>query len=201
MDDQPTLTENPAEIADAERRKAICKRWGVSDQTIRNWEAKGEEVGTPPPIESPVGQDLLDWYRGAYGREPVQKLKQLVAAEQEAEQRAPASDVIIDIHPVRVIRAALERLGLSLTIARLIEEDERCWVEYKKAQEKCEPTDALRRRWGDITEEKRKTQNSKDAVAVALELFKEWIRAELEPQEAKRRKLISGPAGPCAQAT
>lgn len=177
---------------DADRRRSICKRWGVSWQTVTNWRAKGVEVGTPPPLESPVGRDLLVWYRGAYGREPVTKLKELVAREEEAGHEPAGAEVIIDVHPVRVIKAALERLGLSLTIARLIEEDERCWAEYKRAQKLEEPTDALRRRWSDITEEKRKTQNSKDAVVLATELFKEWMRGELEPREAERRKNLSG---------
>ena len=194
MNDQPALPNTSAEAADAASRKAICKRWGVSDQTLRNWQSKGEELGTPPPLESPVGRDLLEWYRGAYGREPVQKLKDLVEAEEQAAQASAqeAQPVIIDMPPIRVIRAALERLGLSLTIARLIEEDERCWAEYKEAQKKGESPDHLRRRWSDITEEKRKTQNSKDAVTLAMELLKEWMRAELEPHEAARRKAISG---------
>lgn len=193
MNDQPQLPNTSSEAADSDRRKAICKRWGVSDQTLRNWEAKGREVGVPPPLHAPDGRDLLEWYRGAYGREPVKKLKDLVAAEEaNAQANGWTPPVLIDAQPVRVIKAALERLGLSLTIARLIEEDERCWAEYKQAQKKDEPTDNLRRRWGDITEEKRKTQNSKDAVAVAVELFKEWIRAEMEPAEAERRRALSG---------
>lgn len=181
-----------ADAAEMDRRSRICKRWGVSWQTVCNWSAKGEEVGVPPPLESPAGRDLLEWYRGAYGREPVQKLKDLVAREDDVAKLPATAEVIIDVHPVRVIKAALERLGLSLTIARLVEEDERCWAEYKKAQRDGEPTDALRRRWGDITEEKRKTQNSKDAVTLAAELFREWVRAELEPREQARRKRLSG---------
>ncbi len=175
-----------------ERRKQICRRWKVSAQTVMNWERRGEEIQIPPPLDSPEGNDLLVWYRGAYGREPVQKLRDLVKKEEEASYEPAGAEVIIDPMPIRVIKSALERLGLSRTIARLVEEDERCWAEYQRAKSREEPTDALRRRWTTITEEKRKTQGSKDAVAVATELFREWCRAELEPVEAERRKKLRG---------
>lgn len=194
MSIQDPLPNTSQEAADPDRMKRICKRWGVSNQTVRNWQAKGEEINVPPPLDSPAGRDLLEWYRGAYGRQPVKKLMDLVVAEEAAQVPDEPAAVIIDTMPIRVIKAALERLGLALTHARLVEEEERCWAEYQQAQAKREPVDIIRRRWSTITEEKRKVQGSKDATTLALELFKEWMRAELEPLEVERRKRISGAA-------
>lgn len=167
-------------------------------RTVQNWIAKGREVGEAPPVLDPDPERLPGWYRRHYGREPVRAVKEALAAARAAADAGEGGEmsrrarVMIDRRPVEVIEQACERLGLSLTIARLVEEDERAWAEYEEARRLGIGEEAARRRWAGVTEAKRAVQKTDDAVAVAVDLLKAWVRRELEPSETARRRALSG---------
>lgn len=180
----------------------IMERWGVSSRTLQNWRVRGEEVGEAPPLAAEDPGALVEWYRRHFGREPHKKVREAAARMRAALHTAeatPAAGRAGDgANPWRlpeagVIAEACSRLGLSLTLARMAQEEERAWLRYEAARRaQSGDVDAARRAWKEITEAKRAAQKTEDAVQVALELFKAWVRTEWEPQERIRREALAG---------
>ena len=162
--------------------KKISDRYAITPRTVRNWNATGAQCGVAVPWADPEG--LLEWYRAQIGREPSARLKDRVA-----EMLAPelVEGVPVEVVPggnigVPAIAAACEALGLSSTLARIVDEEDRAWAEYQAAREKSYGVEAARRNWKEATEAKRAVHKTDDAVMVALKLLKGWTRGEWEPR-------------------
>ena len=172
----------------------LMERWGVTARTLGNWRTRGEERGDVPPLAAEDPRELVEWYRAAYGKEAPAKVR--AAAERMLGDRPAVEllEVVIDAPAVEVLARALDKLGLSQTLARLVEEDERAWEELLAAREAGAGIDGAKRRWIETTELKRAAQKTEDAVQLALELCKGWIRTEWEPGERARRNALQGSA-------
>lgn len=179
------------EMNDQKDFLAAATRWGAHSRTVRKWVEIGGEVGEPPPLYGDDPGDFLDWYRRQIGREPSKRLR-----ERSEEMRREAGlldleEVEVDLGPIAMIGRALERLGLSLALARVLEEEERAHESYQAARQDGRNTDAARRRWREAQEMKRGIQKTDDAVEVAEELLKEWVRKEFEPGERAVRDRLA----------
>jgi hypothetical protein len=158
-------------------------------------------VGSPPPLEDPPA--LLDWYRLHYGREPNKKILAAARAMQEEEEGLLGGEGGLDFEaepidraPLALIQQALALLGLSQNIARLAEETEQAWANYQAATRGGEGNaDVLRKRWRDMAEDLRTHQKSADAVALALELLKEWVRSDWEERSQRIRRALNAAFG------
>ena len=176
--------------------KRAAGRWGVHSRTVLKWVALGEKSGEAPPLLEGDPFDLLEWYRATVGREASAKLKAKAEALRRELGLADAGEVPIDLGPVEVIKKALARLGLSLSLARVIEEEERAHAAYEAARDAGHGVDAARRRWAEAGEMKRALQKSSDAVTVSLELLREWVLMEWEVEErAVRARLVGAVMG------
>ncbi len=168
---------------------AIGQRWGVHSRTVRKWLEVGAEVGEDPGLTGEDAVFFLEWYRKHIGREPAGKLvKKAAELNREAGVGVLVDDAAVDLGPVEMIGRALERLGLSLSFARVIEEEERAHESYQEARREGMNTDAARRRWRDAQEMKRALQKTEDVVRVAEELMREWVRKEFEPVQREVRE-------------
>jgi len=167
----------------------VGQRWGVHSRTVRKWFEIAEEVDEGPFLSGGDTGLFLDWYRRHVGREPSGRVKER-ARELNLEAGIGAESVegSVDLGPVELIGRALERLGLSLSFARVIEEEERAHEAYQAARQDGRNTDAARRRWRDAQEMKRALQKTDDAVKVAEELLREWVRKEFEPHQREVRE-------------
>ena len=168
------------------------RRWKVTLRTVQNWIKKGEAVGAAPPFDAEDPADLIEWYRDVFGKAPKgdveARAKELrIEAGLEAVQ-----EVTIDLGPIEVIQKALERVGMSLSYARIVEEEERAAALYWQLRKDGASTVEARRIWKEASEMKRAAQKGEDAVLVARELLREWVLKEWEPMEREKRKLISG---------
>lgn len=179
----------------ADTDKVLLERWGISLRTLGNWRAKGETVGEAPPLEAEDPTLVLEWYRRHYGREPGKRVKEAARAMKLEAGEAGAEtvpEVTVAEAPAELIGEALERLGLSRTLARLVQEEEKAYVTFQAAQEAGTGEETARRRWKDLLDAKRAVQKTDDAVMTALELLKGWVLKELEPMERERKKALEG---------
>jgi hypothetical protein len=174
------------------RIKSAAVRWGVHSKSIKAYLEKGDEVGKDPPLWAEDPEDFLEWYRIFYGREPSQKVRARAEVLRRDSGLSEVVEVVIDLGPVEVIEKALERLGLSLSLARVIEEEERAHASYRAAMDAGRNADALRKRWRDAGEMKRSLQKGDEAVAAALEILKSWVLKTWEPEERAVREGLSG---------
>ena len=173
--------------------ETIWGRWGVSERTAKNWTDRAGETGRDCPALAADPEEFLAWYREVMGREPSKKILARARELREAAgQAAEVGEVEIDRAPVAMIEAALERLGLARSLGRIIEEEEMAATAYEAARREGLSLEAPRRRWQSALEIKRQAQKNDDAVEVALDLLKEWVKTTWEPGERARRAALSG---------
>lgn len=172
----------------------MASRWGVSDRTVLNWRKAGEKQGAPCPMDTENPDVFFEWYRAVMRREPSEKLfkagKRI--AEEAGEGVEIKTAVELDRAPIDVIENALKLLGLSGTLARAIEEEEFSSRAYARSREEGMASPTLRKNWAEAAAMAAAARKQEDAVKVALELLKEWVRREMEPEERKRREALKG---------
>jgi hypothetical protein len=144
------------------------------------------------PFESENPNDLVEWYRVAFGKAPKGEIEAR-ARELRIEMGLEVVDQVeIDLGPIEVIKKALERVGMDLTFSRIVEEEERAAKMYEVLRVRGVSTSEARRQWKEASEMKRAAQKGDDAVQVARELLREWVLKEFEPVQRDLRKKISG---------
>ncbi len=169
-----------------------ARRWGVTLRTVKNWIEKAGELGGLVPFETENPNDLLEWYRDAFGKAPKGEIETR-ARELRIEAGLEVVDQVeIDLGPIEVIKKALERVGMDLTFSRIVEEEERAAKMYEVLRVRGVSTSEARRQWKEASEMKRAAQKGDDAVQVARELLREWVLKEFEPVQRDLRKKISG---------
>lgn len=169
-----------------------ARRWKVALRTIQNWQRKGEAIGALPPFDAEDANELIEWYRDAYGKEPKTQLKER-AKELRREVGLEVVEVVeIDLGPIETIKLALERVGMDLTFSRIVEEEERAAAMYEVCRKQGASTSEARRQWKEASEMKRAAQKGEDAIQVARELLKEWVLKEFEPVQRRLRENLSG---------
>jgi hypothetical protein len=169
-----------------------ARRWGVTLRTVKNWIEKAQELGGLVPFESENPNDLVEWYRVAFGKAPKGEIEAR-ARELRIEMGLEVVDQVeIDLGPIEVIKKALERVGMDLTFSRIVEEEERAAKMYEVLRVRGVSTSEARRQWKEASEMKRAAQKGDDAVQVARELLREWVLKEFEPVQRDLRKKISG---------
>lgn len=171
---------------------AAVARWQVHGRTISAWMQKGEDAGVLPPLLEGDPGEFLEWYRVYIGRAPSRKVKARAEELRVELGLVDAPDVEVDLGPVGMIEKALIRLGMPLTLARVVEEEEKAHASYQAVIEAGRNGDAARKRWRDAAEMKRAIQKGEDCLETAVEILKEWVRKEWEPQERDLRDRISG---------
>ena len=183
----------PHEIKETDNQERLwARRWGVTLRTIKNWIEKAEEIGDVVPFETENPDDLLEWYRDAFGKSPKGEIETR-ARELRIEAGLEVVDQVeIDLGPIEVIKKALERVGMDLTFSRIVEEEERAAKMYEVLRVRGVSTSEARRQWKEASEMKRAAQKGDDAVQVARELLREWVLKEFEPVQRDLRKKISG---------
>jgi len=200
--------------------KEQSEKYGISVRTVRNWRAAAEAAGAPVPWGDPG--ELLEWYRGTLGREPNGRLLARVAellgdgdgagedgaaaGELPAVGAAVGSDMGSDmpqgmdcetadggvIGGVRSLELACESLGLSSTLARIVDEEERAWEAYEAARASGRSLAEARRNWKEAVEVKRAVHKTDDAVRVAERLLQDWARGEWEARWKRLRIQLGG---------
>ena len=183
----------PHKIKETDNQERLwARRWGVTLRTVKNWIQKGEDLGGSVPFETENPNDLLEWYRDAFGKAPKGEIETR-ARELRVEAGLEVVDQVeIDLGPVEVIKKALERVGMDLTFSRIVEEEERAAKMYEVLRVRGVNTSEARRQWKEASEMKRAAQKGDDAVQVARELLREWVLREFEPVQRDLRKKISG---------
>lgn len=172
------------------KRAAI--RWEVHSRTIKGWIEKGDQANDPPPLLGGDPGEFLNWYRVHIGRAPSSKVLDRADVLRRELGLADAPEVQIDLGPVELIERALARLGMPLTLARVVEEEEKAHASYLEVTAQGRNADSARKRWRDAAEMKRASQKGEDCLAVAVEILKEWVRKEWEPKEKAIREGLSG---------
>ncbi|MGJ8677210.1 MAG: hypothetical protein ACSHX0_06815 [Akkermansiaceae bacterium] len=188
----------------------LSKKYGISQRSVKNWEARGVEHGVPVPWDDPDG--LLVWYRNIHGREPNRKFMAAIEALQLAEKStvedgespvggkaddsdggAKAIEAAERLMDNQIFERLCESLGLSKTLAHVVEEERICYEEYEEAKASKSTNISLKRKnWREAAEMKRALQRSDDAVEIALKMLKQWTRGEWEPRWKKIRVQMSG---------
>ena len=138
-------------------------------RTVKNWIEKAEELGGLVPFETENPDDLLEWYRDAFGKAPKGEIETR-ARELRIEAGLEVVDQVeIDLGPIEVIKKALERVGMDLTFSRIVEEEERAAKMYEVLRVRGVSTSEARRQWKEASEMKRAAQKGDDAVQVGLQ--------------------------------
>jgi hypothetical protein len=179
-------------VIDKEKIMQAASRWQVHSRTIRGWVEKGEKCGEVPPLWEGDPALLVEWYKVHVGRKPSGKVLDRVEELRRELGLSDAPEVSIDLGPVELLERALARLGLPLTLARVVQEEEEAHACYRAVVDSGRNADAARKRWRDATEMKRAVQRNDDCLAVAGEALREWVRKVWEPKEREIRERISG---------
>ena len=180
----------------------IAKKYDMTVRTVRNWSDKGVQCGVVPPWGSP--RDLIEWYRSEYGREPTSKMRKAIESCINADDDKSGADFVLAVDgeagasvveefgSVDLIERACVSLGLASTLARIVEEEENAWQEYRTAKERKMNVATAKKDWKEATELKRSVHKTTDAVEVALKLMKDWARGEWEPGWKDLKIRLSG---------
>jgi hypothetical protein len=190
MSDEQNLDEEREELRERIRGAAI--RWEVHSKTVAGWLEIGAEVGEGPPVFGGDPDLFLEWYRVHVGREASVRIKTRAGELRRELGMVEEPEAEVDLGPVELIERALQRLGLSLTLARVIEEEERAHANYRAKMEAGKNADAERKRWRDAGEMKRSLQKNEECVEVAFELLRDWVRKDWEPNQREIRKRLEG---------
>ena len=195
------------------RVRALAKRYGITAESIKNW-AKMETEEWPAPWDDPLG--LVRWYESRKGRHPkaafIARCQALAAGEVEEVSGDGSADSDAEPIPEPAVSeggsvaapvgerefskgdvvAILQRLGLSETLGRILEEERRSYQRMMKAREEGQAglESAERQAWLKITENKRAIHKTPDAVETAVGLVKDWARREQEERFRDLRRLM-----------
>lgn len=164
---------------------AKAGRYGVSEKTVGNWEARGATEGMVVPWGD-AGK-MVGWYEDAFGRNAPKKLKAKCAELVEGESlKGEVGSAVADEAgasdggrvDVMTLEGFAVLMGLGSTVARVIEEEDRAYEVYMLSQRTQEGVAVARKNWISATEAKRALSKSEDTVELAAAVLKEWVRME-----------------------